>query len=472
MAKRTKTKRKARARGTSRHPGVILRPRSRPGGAEIWLARWRDPITEKFVEMSLSAQKVTNEYGRRTWAVAKAKELAQERQALAAGRIDREGPREIKKAIEAYLTGGHARLRERTIECYRSSLGLLEEFAAEVGMTDMHALTPPLLHRLRVWIIGRPRRRSRDGGIRGETLATGDPRSTAAINRDLRHLKAFLNQARRQGIAPRLDAEVVKENLKAVRGNQDRPEFLRPDQLKALLEAALRHDQDTFVMTRDEKANGESGTVPRHPPIAPLVLTALLTGCRINELLTLPWSSVLFDGRGEILIAATISKTHRARAIDLGVCPSLLQLLRRMKLTAGENDFVFGGADPLPRGIIEAARKRLRKTYAAPPFAWQVLRSTCATYSTNAGALFGTASAYQSAKRLGHSVVVSERNYAGLLSDLPIDAKTLEAVMQIKDLAETIANEGRLGATTPSSNQPPVSPSASPPEGSPLPRAS
>ena len=59
---------------------------------------------------------------------------------------------------------------------------------------------------------------------------------------------------------------------------------------------------------------------------------------------------------------------------------------------------------------------------------------------TNSPAIYGAASAWASAKRLGHSVTVAERAYAGVLRDLPADARTLEAAAGIEDLAQAIVD--------------------------------
>jgi hypothetical protein len=48
---------------------------------------------------------------------------------------------------------------------------------------------------------------------------------------------------------------------------------------------------------------------------------------------------------------------------------------------------------------------------------------------------FGAASAYRSAKQLGHSVAVAEKHYLGLVREIPATARTLETAMQIDDLA-------------------------------------
>jgi len=102
-----------------------------------------------------------------------------------------------------------------------------------------------------------------------------------------------------------------------------------------------------------------------------------------------------------------------------------------MKLASGGRGHVFGGLEPYTAAIVESTRRRLLKDYGAPPFDWQTLRSTCATYLTNAPGVFGAATVYLSAKQLGHSVAVAERHYLGVHRGIPRDARTLEDAMRL-----------------------------------------
>jgi hypothetical protein len=92
-----------------------------------------------------------------------------------------------------------------------------------------------------------------------------------------------------------------------------------------------------------------------------------------------------------------------------------------------------GSVFQLTRDTAKAAAKRLKEEYGAPAaFGWQALRRTCGTYLTNAPGIFGAASAYRSAKQLGHSVQVAERHYLDVARGIPREARTLEAAMQIE----------------------------------------
>lgn len=128
--------------------------------------------------------------------------------------------------------------------------------------------------------------------------------------------------------------------------------------------------------------------------------------------------------------------------VALDVSPRLADLLRALHVTAGKPS--RGPVWALTSHEIKAAARRLspppektkatavekrRAGYGAPAgWTWQGLRATCGTYLTNAPGIYGAASAYQSARRLGHSVTIAERHYLGVVK-VPKDAATLEAAM-------------------------------------------
>ena len=136
---------------------------------------------------------------------------------------------------------------------------------------------------------------------------------------------------------------------------------------------------------------------------------------------------------------ASATKTKRARTIGLEVSPALRTILKGMQKGKRDADFVFGGAEPYTADMIEAARDRMIELFDAPKFDWQLLRSTCSTYLTNAPGIFGSASAYMSARQLGHSVTVAEKHYVGLHRGISRKATTLEAAMQIESNLRELA---------------------------------
>ena len=104
-------------------------------------------------------------------------------------------------------------------------------------------------------------------------------------------------------------------------------------------------------------------------------------------------------------------------------------------LKSGGKGSVFG----ITRGEAKAAEKRLIREYGAPAGSgWQALRRSCGTYLTNAPGIFGAASAYRSAKQLGHSVQVAEKHYVDVARGIARDARTLEAAMQIATQVQSV----------------------------------
>jgi integrase len=284
------------------------------------------------------------------------------------------------------------------------------------------------------------------GARRGGRKASIATRSPSSVNIELRAVKTMLLQWRSEERLPNIDRETVCRCLKSLPTPRETPAYLSPADCRKLLGACLRHDSETFAITREEHDGLKPvGSTPRHEPIAPFVMFLLLTGCRLGEALNLQWSDIDLDaldseGRkvGEIRLQATATKTKQYRVIGLEVCPSLRTLLAALRLKSGHRAFVFGGKTALPRTRVEAARKRLLKEYGAPKFSWQNLRQTTGTFLTNAPGIFGAASVFMSARQLGHSVAVAEKHYLGVIRGIPREARTLEHAMQIEELAQKV----------------------------------
>lgn len=128
----------------------------------------------------------------------------------------------------------------------------------------------------------------------------------------------------------------------------------------------------------------------RYVPIAPFLAVLLLTGLRRGEALALPWLIVDLDApdndgrdRRDPAHGGDL-ETNRDRMIGLEVSPALRKLLAAMKSREGGDGHVFGGAEPYTVDTVKKARRRMLASFGAPAFDWQILRSTCATYLTNA----------------------------------------------------------------------------------------
>jgi integrase len=158
------------------------------------------------------------------------------------------------------------------------------------------------------------------------------------------------------------------------------------------------------------------------------VRTLLLTGMRFSECLNLESRHCQeLDSRGCIELGAEDTKTNAARTIWLQESPSLIPLLsERLRRNGVIREHRIWGN--LTKPAIDYVKLRVIKA-GCPSFTWQALRRTCGSYLTCAPGIYGGASSFNSAKRLGHSVTIAERLYVGALRGIPFEAKTLEEAM-------------------------------------------
>jgi integrase len=408
-----------------------------------WRAQYVDPDSGSTVRETVPAALTTAEL-REEWAVRKSKALALRRLELEGGAVRTTGTA-LGDAIKRYFED-HPQIRERTREIYKHATDKLAAWCARNGARSADDLTRPRLVSFRASLVKEPKSKHVKGGKRGALQETREPRAPNTVNQELRAIGTVLGYLRSLGLLPRLSSDDLRDGLKKLPVSRERTDYRKPHEIGALLDAALRHDADTYTATRAEHAGKQpKGSTLRYTPIAPFLAAAVLTGMRAGELLALDWQRVDLetldnDGNavGEISITAA-SKTKHARTVGLDVSPALRAMLAAMHLSAGRPraGSVFG----LTRGEAKAAEKRLIAEYGAPGGSnLQSLRRTCGTFLTNANGIFGSASAYRSAKQLGHSVAVAERHYVDVMRGIPREARTLEAAMQIEThMARVIA---------------------------------
>ncbi len=407
------------------HPGVKLLRRIR-GRGDVWLARWRDPDSGRSKEVSLDRLGLTTEIARRGWCAAKSRTILQRRAELLSG-AELIAATDLAGAVAEFYTR-RATLKSSSLAGYRNGTDGFLSWARSAGLATTEVITPRHLLDFRAWWAVRPAMVPASGERRGQRQEAEKRRSPLTINRGLGVVRAMLNEWRMIGAAPKLSSDLIRDALKFEKRYRSLPHFLRIHEISALVEAALKHDTETYSLTREEHdGRAKPGSTRRYSPISPLVLIALLTGCRFGELASLRWTSVSL-AENEILLSHVETKTRQARRIDLTPTPMLAALLRAME-TAHKGEYCLGWAAPFRRDMAEAARKRLIQKYGAPKFTWHDLRRTCGTYLTCAPAIYGGASAYLSAKRLGHSVAVAEAFYVGAVTNIDKSATTLEAAM-------------------------------------------
>lgn len=439
--------RQRKRRTRTAHPGVKLLRKVhtlRDGTAvEAWHARYVNPETGKVEQVSLTALDKTTDESRRAWAIEKSESLRERKAAVAAGAVVR-----TQTTIAAALADfyeepradgkPHSRLNNATLTVYKQATTPFAAWCANNGVPFIESLTSPKLVQFRAHFVARPAHEQAAGHKRGQRKEGKRRRSAAQINKCLRSLRTVVSTWRKLGKTPGLDSDAIRDALEFARAQKPLPKFLKAKQCRALLEAAMRHDLDTFTFVHRGESSKPLAEIEHHyTPIAPFIVVGLLSGMRFSEVANLRWKDIDFDGDGEIALQSDRTKTGHGRKIGLRESPALKALLENMKLRAGGSEYVWGSS-PYRRDLAEAARKRLVKEYGAPAFTWHDLRRTAGTFLTCAPSIYGAASAFLSAKRLGHSVVVSEKHYAGAVTIAP-EHKTLEAALGIADSVEAMA---------------------------------
>lgn len=353
----------------------------------------------------------------------------------------------LQTVVDLYVAENRPTWKDTTARTYLSAINTFKTWAESARVKAVVDVTPEALAKFRAHAVTLTRRAKAKGGTRKDVVNTGERRSAAAINCDLRAVKTMLQTLRKAGRLPAISsADQITDNLNLLSLEQSRPDPLRPAQLRKLLAACVRHDQSAWPVTR----HGEDGpevieSRPRHEPIGPLAVVMLLSGMRLGEALRLTWDDVDLEDRA---IRVLPGKTGRERVVDLTVSPGLVRLLAAMReRRTGEHVFSHTQATALD------ARMRLLSSYGAPSFLWSTrhsrpgersaptLRSSCGCYLTCAPAIFGAASVYRSAAQLGHSVQVAERHYLGTLRRISSTATTVEAAMEIEDALDDLISQ-------------------------------
>ncbi|MAH01446.1 MAG: integrase, partial [Pseudomonadales bacterium] len=185
--------------------------------------------------------------------------------------------------------------------------------------------------------------------------------SPKTINRDIACLMAVLSHAVR--------VEVIREsplrNFKQLKVDlRERVRFLSSEEEKRLrdyLEAREvskregRVNHNKFLRSRNLPPKPEIGEGQYYDHTTPLILLAINTGCRPEELLMLEWRDIDFVHKN-LTVRGVQSKSSRTRHIPLS--GEAIRVVRRWKASPGSNrsGLVFPGAkgqpmDRMPRAI-------------------------------------------------------------------------------------------------------------------------
>jgi integrase len=367
----------------ARHP-VRLIARTRGDGLVTWYGRYRDPVLRKYVDVNLTRMGLTTDELRKRWREIKRAALLGEARAAALGETRTDWP----EALRRYRVECEGRkLRSRTLDRYERALRMLSEWAMERG-----ALSPVDLRDADLW------------AFRSHSLDSFGEPSTARVH--LQAVHTALDWWRRVGLV-RVTADVIKDACGGIRGDAVEVKPLTPGEIATLLHAL----KERF---------------PEEPRACALAALVLLTGCRVGELEALACEDVTLDGPQPGFRLGAWVKTRRPRTVDLTVSPVAVELLR--VLMERKQDYVLGDEAPLTRRTSRWWMDTCQPL--ARPWTYRMLRQTAGSYMANAPSVWGAASAFRTARQLGHSVTVSEKHYLGLCPGIPAEARTVEAAMQ------------------------------------------
>jgi integrase len=434
----------------SPHPGVKLKRPQPAQRRDYWRAVYVDPDTGKTVYERLDPSVLTTDKARLHWAKRKSDDLAKRVRELADGAVRATGT-SVEDGIKLFFQN-MAHIRDSTHVGYTASANTFLSWCDAERVT-LDTLNRAKLIEFRAYALKQPWRRPVKNGERGERKAVdGKRRSVVTVNRDLRVTRIILGWLHKADRLPKLSRQDLEIALERYKEPENVPEYLPSHDLRGFLEACDRHDADTFVLTRwhrqrfGQRKGGPADTTARHKPISPLVMAAMLTGMRLDELCLLEWrthvdlNAIDHTGKvvGEIRLRAQDTKTHKSRTVAFDVSQALRDLFHALKAAGDGTGSVFN----LTFDETQKALKRLRNVYGAPERAnYQMLRSTCSTFLTNAPSIYGAAAPFHSARQLGHSVEVAQKHYTGLIRGIPKEATTLEAAMQIEaECAAVIAH--------------------------------
>ncbi|MFI5323998.1 MAG: tyrosine-type recombinase/integrase [Thermodesulfobacteriota bacterium] len=141
--------------------------------------------------------------------------------------------------------------------------------------------------------------------------------------------------------------------------------------------------------------------------LKPIIITALSTGMRKSEILTLRWTNIDLES-GVITIEQTNTKNKKMRRVPIS--SSLRTLLIELKLKGGGNEFVFlslAGTPYKNHESLKGAFERVCEKAGIAGFRFHDLRHTAATRMIERGASIVAVS-----KILGHSDLKMTMRYS------------------------------------------------------------
>ncbi|CAH0540915.1 site-specific integrase [Vibrio marisflavi] len=233
-------------------------------------------------------------------------------------------------------------------------------------------------------------------------------RATSTINYSLGRLKAALNRAVEWDV---IDSHNL-DKIKVTREDNTRTRYLSNQEEAALFQAIKDRDQ----RIRDNRISGNKHRSARrqYPSfdglrfvdyIEPLILTAMHTGVRKGELLSLTWNDVWFEQR-YLTVRAENAKSKKRRTIPLN--DTILDVLTTWRSQNPEAEHVFISQN-IPLTDVKKPWLRLMKESGIENFRFHDLRHHFASKLVMAGVDLNTVR-----ELLGHSDLKMTLRYAHL----------------------------------------------------------
>lgn len=400
------------------------------GGAGGHLGRWLDPVTGRRRELLLERVGLDTALDREAWLERKVEELRAARRVAILTGSPAVAAVPLATGIAEYLADCRGRaLEAKTVEIYGAALADLRAWLEGRGRRHLQSITPDDLLRYRAGLIRLPQApRTKNGRLGSLSSALGWWR-------------------RQRWLSPAVGRDVIEDACLRLKVPPATVIPLPAPAIRRLLAACAAVEPDPL------------GVRPRHDAAiaGAHVALALLTGMRRGELDQLRRDQVDLEAApgGELRLPPEVTKTGTGRVIDLAVSPGARELLRALLALPDDGSGTVWGA-VISRQVTKPWKRRLQlgpakgpRGVVLPPVEWtyQRLRQTCGSWLTCAPGIFGGASAFRSARQLGHSVAVAERHYLGVLREIPPAATTLDGALGIA--AELRAIIDRVKALAP-----------------------
>ncbi len=259
---------------------------------------------------------------------------------------------------------------------------IINQLGEEFGSIDLGEFTTPLVEAYM-------------------TAGLAEGLKPATVNRRLACLKHMFRKAFEWGACSDEKLKHVRQ-VKFLKENNQRVRYLEPGECQSLIQVCEKY--------------------PRLRHLKPIIITALNTGMRRGEILSLKWEQIDLK-KGFIVFDDNPNGEKRQIPINEALSETLREMVRRI-----DSDFVFVDSIGKPyKHIREAFASACRRT-GLKDFRFQDLRHTFACHLVKAGIEIATVS-----KLMGHKSMAMTMRYSSLAPDhMKAAVNTLNILTQHK----------------------------------------